>query len=81
MTSKELAEELFNKMYDAFANDEEDHWEQTVIRISKKCAIAAIDYIQSNTDQSDDFYIDFKNEIENIEEPINTEINESSTDL
>jgi hypothetical protein len=79
MTEKQLADELFNKMYEVFANDEDDHYIGTVNRISKKCAIVLADELSKVSADTDWELV--KTEIENIEQPINTEINESSTDI
>ena len=81
MTAKELADELYNKMYDAFATDEEDHWEGYVIRIAKRCAIFASEIMSTNSNETQEFWAEVKSELENIFEPINNEVNESSTDV
>ena len=71
MTSKELAEDLFNKMYDAFANDEEDHWEETVVRIAKRCSNIAVDIVAINSNETQEYFVEVKNEIENMWQSVN----------
>jgi hypothetical protein len=45
MTPKEKAEELIGKCYDTFINDEDEHYTVTAWRLSKQCALIAVDEI------------------------------------
>jgi hypothetical protein len=45
MTAKEKAEELFDKYYQIFEDDEDEHYIGTSKRISKQCALIAVDEI------------------------------------
>jgi hypothetical protein len=47
MTSKEKAQELVGKCFDAFINDEEEHHVETAWRLSKQCALIAVDVVLS----------------------------------
>ena len=67
MTEKQLADELFNKMYEVFANDEDNHFIGTVNRISKKCAVILADELSKVSNEVDWELV--KNEIESIEQP------------
>lgn len=42
MTPKEKAEELIGKCYDTFVNDEDEHYTGTAWRLSKQCALIAV---------------------------------------
>jgi hypothetical protein len=46
MTPKEKAEELVGKCYDTFINDEDEHYTGTAWRLSKQCALIAVDEIK-----------------------------------
>jgi hypothetical protein len=48
MTAKEKAEELFDKYYQIFEDDEDEHYIGTSKRISKQCAMIAVDEILKN---------------------------------
>ena len=43
MTPKEKAEELVGKNYEMFINDEDEHYTKTAWRLSKQCALIAVD--------------------------------------
>ena len=45
LTPKEKAQELIGKCFDAFINDEDEHYTETAWRLSKQCALIAIDEI------------------------------------
>jgi len=45
MTPKEKAKELVNKNYKIFEDDEDEHFIDTSKRISKQCALIAVDEI------------------------------------
>ncbi len=45
MTSREKAEELFDKYYQIFVDDIDEHFIDTSKRISKQCALIAVDEI------------------------------------
>jgi hypothetical protein len=46
MTPKEIAKELFDKNYQIFLDDEDEHFVGTAKRISKQCALIAVDEIR-----------------------------------
>lgn len=46
---KEKAKELFDKFYLAFEEDEDEHYIGMIIRISKQCALIAVDELISET--------------------------------
>ena len=48
MTPKEKAKELVNKNYKIFEDDEDEHFIDTSKRISKQCALIAVDEILKN---------------------------------
>jgi len=45
MIPKEKAQELIGKCYDTFINDEDEHYTGTAWRLSKQCALIAVDEI------------------------------------
>ena len=45
MTPKEKAEELVGKCFDTFINDEDEHYVGTAWKLSKQCALIAVDEI------------------------------------
>jgi hypothetical protein len=45
MTAKEKANELVGKCFDTFINDEEEHYVEIAWRLSKQCALIAVDEI------------------------------------
>ena len=45
MTPKEKAEELVGKCYDTFINDKGEHYTGTAWRLSKQCALIAVEEI------------------------------------
>ena len=49
MTPKEKAEELVGKCFDTFINDKDEHYVETAWKLSKQCALIAVDEI-INTD-------------------------------
>lgn len=51
MTPKEKAEELVNKFAHLFIDDEEEHYIGMILRISKQCALIAVDEILNNFGQ------------------------------
>jgi hypothetical protein len=53
MTPKEKAEELIGKCYDTFINDKDEHFTGTAWRLSKQCALIAVDEILSVLPQSE----------------------------
>lgn len=48
MIPKEKAQELIGKCFDAFINDEDEHYTGTAWRLSKQCALTAVDEILNN---------------------------------
>lgn len=78
MTPKEKAEKLINKNYKIFEDDEDEHFIDTSKRISKQCALIAVDEIINNFGSLADgkmfytssytivFYQQVKQEIENL---------------
>lgn len=76
MTPKEKAEQLIGKYFDTFVNDEEEYYSGTAWRLSKKCALIAVDEImKAIPDASDDdspynhelvYWQDVKQEIEKL---------------
>jgi hypothetical protein len=58
MTAKEKANELVGKCFDTFINDEEEHYVEIAWRLSKQCALIAVDEI-INTDMliDEDTYV------------------------
>ena len=45
MSPKQKAEELIGKCYDTFVNDEDEHYNVMAWRISKQCALIAVDEV------------------------------------
>lgn len=45
MTPKEKADELVGKCFDTFINDEDEHYVGTAWKLSKQCALIAVDEI------------------------------------
>jgi len=77
MTPKEKAKELVNKNYKIFEDDEDEHFIDTSKRISKQCALIAVDEIINTNALSEmlDYGVDktnlfywqeVKHEIENL---------------
>ena len=77
MTPKEKAKELVDKIYQIFEDDEDEHFIDTSKRISKQCALIAVDEIINTNALSEmlDYGIDktnlfywqeVKQEIENL---------------
>jgi hypothetical protein len=78
MTPKEKAQELIGKCYDTFINDEDEHYTGTACRLSKQCALIAVDEIMpivnsyenalSASQQSDylEYWYEVKQELEKI---------------
>jgi hypothetical protein len=56
MTPKEKAEELIGKCYDTFVNDEDEHYTGTAWRLSKQCALVAVDELWNESDYADGYY-------------------------
>jgi hypothetical protein len=56
MTPKEKAEELIGKCYDTFVNDEDEHYTGTAWRLSKQCALVAVDELWNESDYTDGYY-------------------------
>ena len=68
VTPKEKAKELVGKCFDAFINDEEEHHVETAWRLSKQCALIAVDeIIKAVEGKYDDYWIEVKQEIKNYE--------------
>jgi hypothetical protein len=53
---KEKAEELIGKCYDTFVNDEDEHYTGTAWRLSKQCALIAVDELWNESDYTDGYY-------------------------
>lgn len=53
---KEKAEELIGKCYDTFVNDEDEHYTGTAWRLSKQCALVAVDELWNESDYTDGYY-------------------------
>jgi hypothetical protein len=72
MTPKEKAEELIGKCYDTFINDEDEHYTGTAWRLSKQCAMIAVDEIievlwKTNKNETEyRHWQEVKKEIENL---------------
>ena len=71
MTPKEKAEELIGKCYDTFINDEDEHYTGTAWRLSKQCALIAVDEMYNIAHNLDDmatvgYLVDVKTEIEKL---------------
>jgi hypothetical protein len=71
MTPKEKAEELVDKNYQIFEDDEDVHFIDTSERISKQCALIAVDEIQKiksvyHDDTLYDYWEEVKKEIINL---------------
>jgi hypothetical protein len=45
MTPKEKAQELVGKCFNTFLNDENEHYVETAWKLSKQCALIAVDEI------------------------------------
>jgi hypothetical protein len=56
MTPKEKAEELIGKCYDTFINDEDEHYTGTAWRLSKQCALIAVDELIYDTQDVIDYH-------------------------
>jgi hypothetical protein len=56
MTPKEKAEELIGKCYDTFVNDEDEHYTGTAWRLSKQCALIAVDELIYDTQDVIDYH-------------------------
>ena len=72
---KEKAEQLIGKCYDTFVNDEDEHYTGTAWRLSKQCALVAVDemisadwFIPTYKDKTqwETYWIDVKNEINKL---------------
>jgi len=48
LTPKEKAQELIGKCLDTFINDKDEHYIETAGRLSKQCALTAVDEILNN---------------------------------
>jgi hypothetical protein len=48
LTPKEKAQELIGKCLDIFINDKDEHYTETAWRLSKQCALTAVDEILNN---------------------------------
>jgi hypothetical protein len=71
MTPKEKAEELVGKCFDAFINDEDEHYVETAWKLSKQCALIVLrDTIWGYLDQMpievQNYWIEVKQEIEKL---------------
>lgn len=73
MTPKDKAEELIDKNYQIFLEDDDEHFIDTAKRISKQCALIAvnetIEAMKFNRWQNRneiEFYQEVKQEIENL---------------
>jgi hypothetical protein len=45
MTPKEKVQELIGKCFDTFINDKDEHYTENAWRLSKQCALIAVDEI------------------------------------
>jgi len=75
MTPKEKAQELIGKCFDVFINDKDEHYAKTAWRLSKQCALTAVDeildiayweYMDSGGGQEKEYLLQVKKEIENL---------------
>ncbi len=66
MKAKEKAEELVNKNYKIFEDDEDEHFIDTSKRISKQCALIAVDEIISIVGRYSNYWQEVKQEIQNL---------------
>jgi hypothetical protein len=66
MKVKEKAEELVNKNYKIFEDDEDEHFIDTSKRISKQCALIAVDEIISIVGRYSNYWQEVKQEIQNL---------------
>ena len=65
MTPRERAQKLFDKYYQIFVDDVDVHFIDTSKRISKKCALIAVDEVLKIT-AHDDYWQNVKQEIEKL---------------
>ncbi len=75
MTPKEKADELVGKCFDTFINDEDEHYVGTAWKLSKQCALIAVNEVLQNVNPyrstigrgyltDKEFYEEVKKEIE-----------------
>jgi hypothetical protein len=66
MTPKENAKELFDKYYQIFVDDVDEHFIDTSKRISKQCALIAVNEILDAMSEWDYYWEKVKEEIEKL---------------
>jgi len=70
MTPKETAKELFDKNYQIFLDDEDEHFVGTAKRISKQCALIAVENVIENVIMGDSdeifYWMEVKQEIKKL---------------
>jgi predicted O-methyltransferase YrrM len=73
MTPKEKAQELVGKCFDTFINDENEHYVETAWKLSKQCALIAVDEILDSmpqypliTNGTHHYWMSVKNEIQKL---------------
>lgn len=70
MTPKETAKELFDKNYQIFLDDKDEHFVGTAKRISKQCALIAVENVIENVIMGDSdeifYWMEVKQEIKKL---------------